>query len=203
VLAYDRWAGMYPPRPHNALMEAEQAAMLELLPDVTGRAALDAGCGTGRYARLLHARGAHVVGVDFSEAMLRLARGAGARLVRADLRAMPLRSSSFDVVVSGLALHDIADLPGALAELARVLRTGGQLVYSVVHPIGARLGWARTFGEGGRRWAVETSWHSVEAHAAALAAAGLMHTGQREPLLPQPDGTRCPAVLVLRALRRP
>lgn len=201
-VAYERWASAYPPRPHNALMEAEQAAMLELLPDVDGLDALDAGCGTGRYARLLLARGARAVGVDRSSAMLGRARLAGAPLIRADLRALPLRAASFDIVVAGLALGDIPELERAVAEMARVLRPGGHLAYSVVHPAGAARGWTRTFDEGGRRWEIETCWHSLDAHTTALAAAGLTLVGRREPLLRQPDGELGPAVLAIQAVRR-
>jgi malonyl-CoA O-methyltransferase len=182
-------------------MEVEQAAMLDLLPNVDGLDALDAGCGTGRYARLLLARGARVVGVDLSDEMLCRARASGARLIRADLRALPLRSSSFDIVVSGLALGDVPELGEAVAEMARVLRPGGRLVSSVVHPIGAQAGWARTFGEGGRTFEVETCWHTVDAHANALAAAGLELERQREPTLKQPNGQQAPVALVLRAAR--
>jgi ubiquinone/menaquinone biosynthesis C-methylase UbiE len=184
-------------------MEVEQAAMLDLLPNVDGLDALDVGCGTGRYARLLLARGARVVGVDLSDAMLGRARAGGARLIRADLRALPLRGASFDIVVSGLTLGDVAELDDAMAEMARVLRSGGRLVYSVVHPIGAQAGWARTFDESGRTFEVETCWHPIDAHANALAAAGLEIERQREPVLRQPNGTPVPAALVLRAARRP
>ena len=50
---YDRWAPLYPPLPHNPVMRAEQAAMLQSLPDVCGARALDLACGSGRYAMIL------------------------------------------------------------------------------------------------------------------------------------------------------
>ena len=62
--AYGRWAGSYPPRPHNPLMEVEQETVLALLPDVRELTVLDAGCGSGRYLRLLGERGANAIGMD-------------------------------------------------------------------------------------------------------------------------------------------
>lgn len=195
--AYALWAAGYPPRPHNRLMEAEQAAVVELLPDLAGRQALDAGCGTGRYLRVLSGRGAMVTGVDLSAPMLARARGSADRLVRASVCALPIRSRSMDVVVSGLALGDVADLDDAIREMARVLRPGGRLIYSVVHPQGEAEGWSRTFEANGRQCAVAGFWHSADEHRAACAAAGLAIDAWREPHLDQPNR---PVALVIRGL---
>src|SRR3546814_10942320 len=52
--AYSLWAPSYPPRAHNPVMQAEERAMLALMPDTLhGKTVLDAGCGSGRY--MLHA----------------------------------------------------------------------------------------------------------------------------------------------------
>ncbi len=74
--AYALWAADYPPTAHNPLMQAEERAMLSLLPgDLGGMRVLDAGCGSGRY--LLHSRrrGARrLLGIDLSAEMLARAR---------------------------------------------------------------------------------------------------------------------------------
>ncbi len=60
---------------------------MSLLPEVEGKRVLDMGCGPGVYAELLASKGAEVVALDVSEAMVRLARerlGARARVLRAD-----------------------------------------------------------------------------------------------------------------------
>ena len=147
-------------------MEVEQAAVLQLLPSMTGLSALDAGCGSGRYLQLLIDRGARVVGVDQSSEMLRRAQKIGTA-VCGDLYALPIRSESMDVVVSGLALGDVADLSIAIRELARVLRPGGSLVYSVVHPRGREEGWERTFHTSEGSFAVNSHWHTLNDHETA------------------------------------
>jgi malonyl-CoA O-methyltransferase len=195
--AYVRWAGTYPPHPHNALMLLEQQTVAALLPDVNGLTVLDAGCGTGRYIQMLKARGAFAVGVDLSAAMLARAREVTPRVARGDLRALPLEAMSIDVAVCGLALGDFAELDLALIEIARVLRPGGCVIYSVVHPAGEAMGWSRTFESGGRTMAVDGFWHSLDRHREACIAAGLTVEDWREPELAQLPGQR--ALLVVRA----
>jgi malonyl-CoA O-methyltransferase len=197
--AYSLWAKTYPPRPHNPLMDLEQMTVLALLPDVHGRTVLDAGCGTGRYLQELKARGAFAIGMDLSAAMLARARAGGDSVARADLRALPFDAMSIDVVVCGLALGDVAELELALAEIARVLRPAGCVIYSVVHPDGQRHGWQRTFEAGGRRLAIDGFWHSLDRHREACAAAGLTIEQSREPGLAHAPGGG--VVLVIRARR--
>lgn len=195
--AYARWAGTYPSRPHNRLMELEQAAVLELLPDVRSLTVLDAGCGTGRYLRLCLDRGANVVGLDLSAPMLLSARDISPRVVCGGLAEIPLKSGSVDVVVCALALGDLEHLSAAIGELARVLRPGGTLLYSVVNPDGALHGWSRSFEVGGQLCAVKTFWHSRDDHRRACAAGGLEIEAWQEPSLEEkPD---LPVALVVRA----
>ncbi len=195
--AYGRWANTYPPRPHNPLMEVEQETVLALLPDVLGKTVLDAGCGSGRYLRALIDRGARTIGMDLSAAMLERARQTTPRIARADIRALPFDAMSIDLIVCGLALGDVAELELALSEMARVLRPGGAVLYSVVHPTGEAAGWSRTFESDGRQWAIDGFWHSVDRHRQACAAAGLTIDEWREPELAVVPGRR--AVLVVRA----
>jgi SAM-dependent methyltransferase len=131
--------------------------------------------------------------------MLARARAAGDNVARADLRALPFDAMSIDVVVCGLALGDVAELELALAEIARVLRPGGCVIYSVVHPDGEQHGWQRTFESQGRRLAIDGFWHSIDRHRVACAAAGFTIEESRQPELAHAPGRR--AVLVIRARR--
>ncbi len=88
---------------------------------------LDLCCGTGDIA--LRFRG-HVVGVDFTAEMLRVARTRSARIpwLQADALQLPFADESFEAVTVGYGLRNLADLPAGLREMRRVLRPGGKLV---------------------------------------------------------------------------
>ncbi len=113
---------------------AVESALLTLLPDPIGRL-LDIGTGTGRLLELLAPRARSALGVDASRAMLALARarlaqpGLGHCSVRlADMYRLPLADGAFDLAVLQMVLHYAEDPAGALAEAARVLAPGGQLI---------------------------------------------------------------------------
>ena len=170
--AYDRWAEVYPAEPHNPLMQAEQAAMLGLLPPLSACDVLDLACGSGRYVAIAQAAGAaFVVGVDYSPAMLGRARFAAR--VRADMARLPLRANSFDVVISGLAMGHAPDLDDCVAGIARVLRPGGVLVYSDFHDEAWRSGLTRSFKDArGNGVMLPPDGYPPARHRAALDAAG-------------------------------
>lgn len=117
----------------------ERPSTLALLPEVKGLSVLDAGCGPGIYAEWLIRRGAHVTAVDVSPTMLALARerlAGQAELRLCDLSDSPLpfAESAFDLVLSSLTIHYVADLNILFQEFFRILRPGGHLVFSTHHP---------------------------------------------------------------------
>jgi malonyl-CoA O-methyltransferase len=196
---YREWAATYPAHAHNRLMEVEQATVLSLLPPVAGRRVLDAGCGTGRYVQLLTFLGARVVGVDRSAAMIgRTPRGASS-VVRADMHALPIATAACELVVSGLAVVDIADLGAVLAEWSRVLARRGVTVYSTLHPRGRDLGWWRTYDRDGMIRTLPAHWHTPADHRRACRQAGLEIEATAEPAL---ERGGLPVALVIRARKR-
>jgi demethylmenaquinone methyltransferase / 2-methoxy-6-polyprenyl-1,4-benzoquinol methylase len=138
---FDRIAGVYDLM--NTAMTAgmhhrwreRAAAMAELEP---GGSALDVCCGTGDLALQLARRvgpEGEVVGCDFSERMLELARAkadrdgvSGIRFEWADALELPYPDASFDAATIGFGARNLADLDRGLAELRRVVRPGGRLV---------------------------------------------------------------------------
>jgi SAM-dependent methyltransferase len=116
----------------------EVARLIEVLALPVGARVLDVPCGQGRHARLLAEAGFAVDALDYSRHLLAVARaGAGATAVRfhrGDMRALPPRwTGRFDAVINvftsfGFFRHP-ADDARALAEMARVLRPGGTLVW--------------------------------------------------------------------------
>jgi ubiquinone/menaquinone biosynthesis C-methylase UbiE len=89
---------------------------------------LDLGCGTGRNLTLLPA-GVRAIGVDPAFDSLRKARrrAPATPLVCGSAEALPFRAETFDTVVCGLVLCSVPDLARGLAEIRRVLRSGGTL----------------------------------------------------------------------------
>jgi len=202
VRGYALWAADYPPAAHNRLMEVEERAVLELLPALAGRRALDLGCGSGRYLQVLARQGARLaVGCDLSAEMLQQASGKGHRLVRANALRLPFAAGAFDVIVCGLMVGHVGPLDGVLLEASRLLAPGGAIVYSDLHPRGAQAGWKRTFeARDGRRYALPHHVHGHDAHRAACRRAGLALLGVREPTVDWEGRWHGhPAVLVLAA----
>jgi SAM-dependent methyltransferase len=107
----------------------------DLVPS-PGRLTVEVGCGEGRVARDLAARGHRVLSVDSSPTMVRYAREASPELdVRlADATALPLENADADLAVAFMSLMNLDDLAGALREIARVLEPGGRLCAAVSHP---------------------------------------------------------------------
>lgn len=95
---------------------------------------LDVGCGTGVFTATLAQHGWTVLGVDVSEDMLRLARERNLEVVRADGTALPFDADAFDAVISMWTHTDIDDFSAMVREVARVLKSGGPLVYMGAHP---------------------------------------------------------------------
>lgn len=122
----------------------ETTATLAALPPLTGARVVDLGCGTGRYALQLARLGAaQVVGLDLSVEMLARTEHKARRaertldLVQGDLReSLPLPEGAFDAAVCALTVSFLPELEAPLARMARLLRPGGVLVLSELHPWG-------------------------------------------------------------------
>ena len=117
----------------------QAARLVELLELPVGARLLDCACGHGRHAHLLAEAGFDVDGVDYSDTLLAAARARGTgprlRFAKADMRQLPARwTGRFEAVVNvftsfGFFLHQ-ADDARAMAEMARVLKPGGVLVWN-------------------------------------------------------------------------
>ncbi len=99
-----------------------------------GDRALDLCCGTGDVAFALAQTGAEVTGLDFSPAMLEVARARAARqpgrvtFLPGDTLHLPFADNAFDAVTIGYGLRNLADFEAGLAEMQRVARPGGRLL---------------------------------------------------------------------------
>ena len=122
------------------LHRAWKRRLVGLAAPRTGERALDICCGTGDIAFALARRGAAVMGLDFSEPMLEVARakaparGPGSEgrgsveFLRGDAEQLPFKDNRFEIVTVGYGLRNLASWERGLAEMERVARPGGRLL---------------------------------------------------------------------------
>ncbi|HYY76222.1 MAG TPA: class I SAM-dependent methyltransferase [Gaiellaceae bacterium] len=197
----------------------------DLLP-APGRATLDLGCGEGRVARDLAARGHRVVGIDASPSLVAAAceaDRAGEYLV-ADATALPFDDGAFDLVVAYNSLMDVEDVRGAVREAARVLQRGGCLCLAIVHPVNSAGAFAggsdespfviegsyleeRRYAETLSRDGLTMTFHSVHrplaGYAGCLEESGFVVEALREPAAPSEASGRWGVPSVARWRRLP
>jgi SAM-dependent methyltransferase len=175
--------------------------LLELVP-APGRLTLDLGCGEGRVARALQARGHDVVGIEASPRLAAAAADVDAdpptRVIVASADAMPLPDGAADLAVASMTILNFDDLDGVVAEVARVLEPGGRLCFSTVHPMNSIVAARREllgpssyfdelrFTETRERAGVRMTFHDLHRPLSrlidAFARAGLLIETLREPV---------------------
>ena len=204
----DEWAAWASTPDHDVFFwRYNLPAFLDLVPAPPGDGpTLDVGCGEGRVARALAARGHSMVGVDAAEVLVRAAvtGDPATPAAVADAAALPLRPDGAALAISFMVLQDVDDLDAVLCELARVLVVGGRLCFAVLHPLGTcgdfvdaddvesdflvHLPYAETrrFCESATRDGLTMTFHSehrsIEAYVGALARAGFVVEDLREPV---------------------
>lgn len=125
----------------NGLSGAGEWPQLQkLLPDFAGKRVLDLGCGYGWHCIYAAENGAeYVLGTDLSHKMLEIAKEKTASPAVeyrcSAMEELEADSESFDVVVSSLAFHYVADFVPLVKNIHRWLTCGGTFVFSVEHPV--------------------------------------------------------------------
>jgi ubiquinone/menaquinone biosynthesis C-methylase UbiE len=182
---YAAWAATYDD-PGNALLLVEEPVLRSILEDVPLGDAVDMACGTGRVTAILSDLGHHVTGIDPSEAMLDRARAKGmpAAFERGSFDALPMPDDSVDLVTCALALTHVTDLRPPIREFARILRPGGRVVVTDVHPLATATGGQAFFRRADGSRAVTTNHqHWVSDYVRAFSDAGLVVEQCEEPLV--------------------
>jgi demethylmenaquinone methyltransferase / 2-methoxy-6-polyprenyl-1,4-benzoquinol methylase len=151
---FDRIAGRYDAM--NSVMSAGlhhrwRARTVDAAGVGPGDAALDVCCGTGDLALELRRRvglGGRVVGLDFSVPMLELAErkseaaGAAIEWTQGNALELPFEDASFDAATVGFGVRNVADVEGAIVEMARVVRPGGRVaILEITTPQRPPLKW--------------------------------------------------------------
>ncbi|WP_089941517.1 class I SAM-dependent methyltransferase [Candidatus Entotheonella palauensis] len=133
---YDAIAHLYDTQPYRD--KQSDPALRDLRQSSPPKAILDMCCGTGNQliANRPHLPGALMVGLDFSHGMLRQARPKSQTInwVQADSTTPPFADNSFDYISHQFAFHHIPDKPRAAQAMFRLLRPGGCLVMTNLHP---------------------------------------------------------------------
>lgn len=118
----------------------EWPAIRAMLPDVAGRRVADLGCGFGWASRWFREQGAaSVTGYDLSRNMIARARADTSdpaidyRIT--DLDRLDLPEAAFDLVYSALTFHYVADFDRLVRMIHKALVSGGDLVFTIEHPI--------------------------------------------------------------------
>ncbi len=214
----------------------EWYALKNTLPGLRGKRVLDLGCGYGWHCRYAVEQGASaVVGIDISEKMIEKAKAlTHSSIIRYERKAIEdfeAVAGSFEVVLSSLTLHYIRDLAPIFVKVSKLLVSGGNLCYSVEHPVFTSMeqqDWCYDedgkishwpvdgyFQEGLRRTnflgAEVIKYHrTVESHFRALSAGGFSVENLAEPLpsnekikkMGWQDEIRRPMMLIIRAVKR-
>ena len=119
----------------TATRDRLQASLSMPLEQLRGKLVLDAGCGMGRFAEVVHHYGGEYVGLDYSYAVdaafSNVGRLRDVHLVQGDLFALPFALDTFDLIICLGVLHHTPDPARAFAGLPRVLKPGGRLSITV------------------------------------------------------------------------
>jgi len=209
MAAYDEVADAY----RRTFDVDTDPVLADMVGAVRGKRVLVAACGQGRDARILADLGARVEGVDVSEKMLDYAREhertqpRGIRYTQGDAQDLAgFSETDFDGVVCRMALMDIPGLTPTITSFARVLRPGGFLVLSIVHPcfaphveaVSDYLTEERYEKVGGPDWLPPQAYHRpLSLYVNTLVQAGFIVSRMVEPA-DSPDAKGVPNILYIR-----
>lgn len=144
---YDAFSSTYDhgrDRGYHKLIDDQAAAIVRRV--ATGATALEVGCGTGLVMQRVARFAAHVAGIDVSPGMLARARERGLDVREGSATALPFPDAAFDVVYSFKVLAHVDPVEPALAEMARVTRPGGHVVFDAYNRDSLRFLVKRAFG---------------------------------------------------------
>lgn len=142
--AYNSWAKQYDSNA-NKTRDLDITATIETLSKIEFRSVLELGCGTGKNTAWLIKKAERIIGLDFSEEMLNLARtkitDGKVKFRKADLTsAWDIKNQFADLVTSSLTLEHIEDLNHIFHQAHMKLKNDGLFFISELHPIKQYLG---------------------------------------------------------------
>ncbi len=175
--AYDKWAESYDVM-SNKTRDLDLMASSENLCRVHCHTILEIGCGTGKNTQWLSSRCSRLVAVDFSEAMMSIAKqkvtNKNIDWKRFDIsKSWPIQGTSFDLITFNLVLDHVRDLSFVFTEAASRLSRGGVIHVSELHPFKQYMGSKARFESEHGTLELEVFTHHVSDFTTALSDAGL------------------------------
>ena len=168
--AYDEWSKSYD-TVENKTRDLEARALKE---SILGEnlEILEIGCGTGKNTEFLQTKAKQLIGADFSEEMLALAKqkitAENVEFRHLDLREpWDFAEDAFDLITCSLALEHIETIDFVFAEANRVLRAGGRFYFGELHPFKQYQGSKARFETGAGVFELECFTHHVSEFFAA------------------------------------
>ena len=188
---FDDWAEVYDTQP-NPMLQLEQRTLSPIMPSIKGLDVLDIGCGTGRWLKHIERLGpSSLTGTDASDAMLERARAALApttTLHLSDSTALPVADASTDLILASFVLSYLADLDAFADECVRILRLGGHILLSDMHPVTAsQRNWIRCFHLDGKRIELTAKQLSMNEIIATFSRRGFQLLTLNEPAFAEPE----------------
>lgn len=117
----------------------ENPSLLELSKNhIKNKNILELGCGSGLFIKkILKYRPKSVTGLDMSEGLLEIAKKTYPQInfFQGSAEKIPFKKNMFDTVISGLTLHYIKDLSKVFGEVKKILKPGGNFIFSIHHPM--------------------------------------------------------------------
>jgi len=166
--AYDIWADAYDSQDDNLVFIMESEILDTLLDeiDLTEKVILDYGCGTGRnWERILSYNVEKIIGCDISPNMLEKIKnkyqGYETYFIKKH-SPLPLEDEAIDIIFSTLVIAQINNINNLFSEWNRLLRPGGLILLTDLHPEILSAGGKRTFEKDGRTYNIKNYIHSIE-----------------------------------------
>lgn len=144
---YDLWATTYSTE-SNPIKDFSNKLVEELLPDLSGKSILDAGCGTGHFCQYAEKNKAtRIIGIDSSPGMVDQANKncLNARIYQGDLSSISFNEEPVDVIICALVIGHIENISSVFKNLSMLLKTGGKLILTDFHPVQTMKKAKRTF----------------------------------------------------------
>ncbi len=151
VDAYKLWSELYDDQPDNVVLYLEEKLFSEMLSkvDISSKAILDIGCGTGRHWQEILSKGPlRLTGFDNSREMTEKlkAKFADAEIIISDDNQLKgIQDNSYDVIISTLTIGHIREIEDYLWEWNRVLKSGAEILITDFHPEAFSIGMKRSF----------------------------------------------------------